>query len=96
MASGSEDLETSSVNIWGENHEIFVAVGDDPIKNKLALLWALRNFEGKGICILRVDCPADRTLSSRSLIIHLYIYRRHVYLNVYVYETSKFLREFSS
>ena len=56
MASGHENSEDPVTSVSEEM--IYVAVGTDVKDCKSILLWALRNFGGKRICIVHVHRPA--------------------------------------
>ncbi|KAK7857967.1 u-box domain-containing protein 33 [Quercus suber] len=57
MASGHENSEDPVTSVVIEEM-IYVAVGTDVKDCKSILLWALRNFRGKRICIVHVHRPA--------------------------------------
>lgn len=62
----SESMGRSSLEIVEETppreieDKIYVAVGKDLKESQSTLLWALRNSEGKQICILHVHQPAEK------------------------------------
>ncbi|KAL0002468.1 hypothetical protein SO802_016249 [Lithocarpus litseifolius] len=58
MASGHENSEDPVTSIIEEM--TYVAVGTDVKDCQSILLWALRNFGGKRICIVHVHRPAQR------------------------------------
>ena len=57
MASGHETSEDPVTSVIEEM--IYVAVGTNVKDCKSILLWALRNFGGKRICIVHVHRPAQ-------------------------------------
>ncbi|KAL8111318.1 hypothetical protein AgCh_019144 [Apium graveolens] len=57
MGSMSEIVEEVAV---GDEEMIYVLVGKDVKESESTLKWALRNFDGKKLCILHVHQPAKK------------------------------------
>ena len=56
MGSGEGEIEMEG--LCDVENTIFVAVGKNVKESKSTLLWALRSFSGKKICLLHVHEPA--------------------------------------
>lgn len=59
---GSAEEGEEEARVLNVDETIFVAVGKDVKQSETTLLWAVKNFAGKNICLLHVHKPS-RVLS---------------------------------